>query len=156
MKNLTLIILTTLVLFSCTEKKKSETEPLEINRTEELQVKVDSLIVVNDSLAEVLAVENPKSNYWFDDLYDGKELLRNGIAKPADFIESSLRKKPELIPIKGVLGGTMRFGNIEPLGNKWVIAYFDDGHIEGRALYKYKLKKDGELEFEIMDSNIPE
>lgn len=160
MKNFTLIIiLTTLCFLGCKETDRTEIDSAEIDEIEILEVKVDSLMFVNDSLTDVLTIlaeEKPQSNYWYDDLYDGRALLKKGIAEPAEFIEKSLREKPELIPLKAVLGGTMHFGKIQPLGSKWVIVYYDDGHIEGRAIYKYKLNKKGELEFELLDSFEPQ
>ena len=156
MKILPLLILTSLFLFSCNEKKLSETDQPETDPTENLKIIIDSLRIENDSLIELLSVERPESNYWYDPLYDGKNLLQKGISNPAEFIENSLREQSELMPLKGVLGGTMRFGKIQPLGCQWVIAYYDDGHIEGRAIYKYKLNKKGKLEFELLDSMEPE
>jgi len=57
-----------------------------------------------------------------------------------------------LIPLQAVLGGTMTFGNIQFLSKEWLIADFDDGHVQGRAIYKYKLNKKGQLEFELLNS----
>ncbi len=156
MKNLTLIILASLSIFSCKENNPTEIDSLEMEKTTILEFKIDSLTTINDSLIQALSVEKPESDYGYDALYDGKDLLRNGIADPAGFIESSLQKKPELIPLNGILGGTMHFVKIQPLSSQWIIAYYEDGHIEGRALYKYHLNKNGELEFELLDSLEPE
>ena len=46
----------------------------------------------------------------------------------------------------------MTFGNIQLLSKEWLIADFDDGHVQGRAIYKYKLNKKGQLEFELLNS----
>ncbi|WP_124981271.1 hypothetical protein [Nonlabens xiamenensis] len=105
MKKLTLIILTSLYILSCTE----------INRTENLLAEVENLKMKNDSLTKILAKKKPKSNYWFDAEYDGEKLIDSGIPNPVEFIEQSLREKTELIPLKAVLGGTMHFGNIQLL-----------------------------------------
>ncbi|WP_298545660.1 hypothetical protein [uncultured Aquimarina sp.] len=146
MKKLTLIILTSFCIFSCQE----------VNRTENLLGKVDSLKIKNDSLIKKLNEVKPELNYWFDEKYDGKELVEIGIANPAEFIEKSLREKTELIPLKATLGGTMHFGKIQLLSSKWLIAEFDDGHIQGKAIYLYKLNKNGQLEFELLNSIGPE
>ena len=139
-------MLTLLCAVSCTE----------INRTENLLAKVDSLKIKNDSLIKIVAEEKPESNYWYDAEYDGEKLIANGIANPGEFIEKSLRKKTELIPLKAVLGGTMHFGNIQLLSSDWLIADFDDGHVQGKGIYKYKLNNKGELEFELLSSLGPE
>lgn len=150
MKSLTLLLLTAIFLLGCTEKK-----PIESDLTENLQTKVDSLQRVNDSLQQVLSTEKQDSIRFQTPIYDGSNLSRKGIANPVEFIEESLRERPELIPLKGVLGGTMRFTNIKPVGSDWVIANYEDGHIAGVSIYKYRLNKNGELEFELMDSVEP-
>ena len=155
MKTLTLLILTSLFLFSCNEKEQTKTAPPEIDHTESLQASIESLQIENDSLTKLLSAEKPEAIKWYEPLYDGKNLLSKGIANPAEFIEKSLREQPELIPLKGVLGGTMHFGGIQPLSSEWVIAYYEDGHIEGRAIYSYKLNSKGKLEFKLLDAIEP-
>ncbi len=154
MKKLTLIILASLCIFGCAE----------INQTDNLRAKVDSLKIKNDSLTKILAEEKPKildeekpeSNYWYNPQYDGQKFIENGITNPVEFIENNLRNKTELIPIKAVLGGTMHFGKIQLLSDEWLIANYEDGHIQGRAIYKYKLDEKGKLEFELLNSTKPE
>ena len=155
MKKLTLMILISLSVLSCKETNRTELDSSEMERTVNLETKINSLTTINDSLIQVLSEEKPESDYGYDALYDGNALLRQGISNPSEFIESSLQKQPELIPIKGVLGGTMRFVKVQPLSSQWVIAYYEDGHIEGQAIYKYHLNKNGELEFELLDSLEP-
>lgn len=145
MKKLTLIILTALCLFGCTENKQ----------TEHLLATVDRLQIENDSLAQLLAEEKPVTNYWYNAEYDGRKFIKSGIPNPAEFIENNLRERPELIPLKPVLGGTMRFINIQLLGREWIIADYEDGHIQGRAIYKYTLNNKGELEFDLLTSIEP-
>ena len=127
-----------------------------MNRTENLLAKVDSLIIKNDSLSKILTKDEPQLNYWFDAEYDGEKFIESGITNPTEFIENNLRKRTELIPLKAVLGGTMQFRNIQLLSSEWLIANFDDGHVQGRAIYKYKLNENGQLEFELLDSIGPE
>ncbi len=146
MNKLTLITLISLCIFSCTK----------MNRTENLLAKVDSLIIKNDSLSKILTKDEPQLNYWFDAEYDGEKFIESGITNPTEFIENNLRKRTELIPLKAVLGGTMQFRSIQLLSSEWLIANFDDGHVQGRAIYKYKLNENGQLEFELLDSIGPE
>lgn len=124
--------------------------------TEEGDVCSGSVKIKNDTLTKVLCRKKIESNYWFDAEYDGIKLIEIGKANPAEFIEKSLRKKTELIPLKAVLGGTMNFGYIQILSSEWLIAEFDDGHIRGRGIYKYTLNKNGELEFKLLNSIGPE
>lgn len=154
MKNRTLILLTSLCLFGCAEN--NQTDP-ENNQTELLLAKVDSLKIENDSLTKLLTEEKPvsQSNYWYNAEYDGRKLIKSGIENPAEFIENKLRERPELIPLKPVLGGTIHFTNMQLLGREWIIAEYEDGHIQGRAIYKYELNDQGELEFELLNSMEP-
>ena len=146
MKKLSLIILTSICIFACKEK----------NQTENLLAKVDSLKTENDSLAKILTEKKSESNYWFDAEYDGEKLIEIGIKNPEEFVENTLREKTDLIPLKATLGGTMNFEKIQLLSREWLIADFSDGHVQGRAIYKYKLNKKGQLEFELLNSIEPE
>ena len=146
MKKLSLIILTSICIFGCKEK----------NQTENLLAKVDSLKTENDSLAKILTEKKSESNYWFDAEYDGEKLIEIGIKNPEEFVENTLREKTDLIPLKATLGGTMNFEKIQLLSREWLIADFSDGHVQGRAIYKYKLNKKGQLEFELLNSIEPE
>lgn len=149
MRKTLFLILAFFFVLSCTHTSEIEKLHTEIDV---LKLKNDSLKIVNDSLTQVLNEENPMSNPWFHEDYDGRELRKRGIFNPEKFIKESLRKNPELIPLKAVLGGTMTFGNIQVLGRKWVIAEYEDGHILGRGIFKYRLNDNDEPEFEILDS----
>lgn len=132
-----------LTLISCAESNT--------NRIESLESENQLLKSKSDSLIEILNKKETKTNYWFDSGFDKRKFTKLGIKNPTKFIEKSLRENPELIPLNAVLGGNMNFGKIQILGNKWLIADFDDGHIYGRAIYKYILNEKGELEFEIIE-----
>ncbi|MFN3650672.1 MAG: hypothetical protein ACK47B_13940 [Armatimonadota bacterium] len=69
-------------------------------------------------------------------------------------IIADLVKHPELIPAKPVLGGRMFFleDEVRVLGPKWVVAPFEDGHVAGVALLRYRLGSSGEVRWELIDS----
>ena len=69
------------------------------------------------------------------------ELKNNGINDPINTITNNLYNNPKLIPYPAVLAGKMTFNKISLLGDKWVIAGFDDGHIRGQTIQKYFIKK---------------
>jgi hypothetical protein len=142
-----ILLILTLTLLSCADSNTKRTESLESD-FQLLQNKADSL-------TKLLNEKETKTNYWFDSEFDGQKFTQLGIDDPTEYIEKSLREKPELIPLDAVLGGTMNFGKIQLLGNKWLITEFDDGHIYGTAIYKYKLKNNGELEFELLEYTDP-
>lgn len=150
MKNIFLFFFI-LIFISCKENSKDGSELFSEAEFKKLEFQIDSLKSENASLRD-LSKQKEKTTPWFDSIYDGKALLKRNITNPSEFIKESLQSKPELIPSKAVLGGTMYFSKIEPLGSKWIIAQFEDGHIQGRAIYKYRLKDDGELEFQLLDA----
>lgn len=63
----------------------------------------------------------------------------NFVAITGTVLKTDLINHPELIPYEGVLWGTMSFYEQEMniIGDKWVMAYFEDGHIGGYALFTY-------------------
>lgn len=150
MKKLILFLLPFSIL-SCETQDHGSDLAVKKLRTENkrLQQQIDSL---NTALEEAQSIQN----YWFDAENEGAVFPEKGIRNPKKAIEDALRGKPELIPLEAVLGGTMRFGNIEILSDKWVIADYDDGHVTGRSLYKYKLNQNKKFEFELLDSKGPE
>ena len=94
---------------------------------------------------------NKKSNFWYENDTQGKEFLDMGIKNPKEYIIKSLQHQPELIPLKPILGGQMKFMQVELLGKECLIAYYEDGHTSGRAIYSYKLNMD-HLDFKLITS----
>ena len=135
----------------------------EVNRTENLLYKVDELKNENDSLKKenqklkkttdsLKGKKDTEINYWFDNDYEASAFKNIKIDNPEKFIENKFRKRTDLIPIKATLGGNMKFGKIQILGEKWLIAEYDDGHIQGKSIYSYKLNSNKEIDFKILES----
>lgn len=84
-------------------------------------------------------------------------LKRKGLKRPVDDLIEDLMGRRDLIPIDGVLGGTMAFVKSEMviLNDKWVIASFDDGHMLGRALLEYEVSEDGKISWGMIAYDIP-
>ncbi len=83
------------------------------------------------------------------------ELREKGLKDPVKEIRADLMNRNELIPYKGVLGGTMRFASeidIHILSTRWVRAYFEDGHIDGWMLLEYHISEEGTISWEVIDS----
>jgi hypothetical protein len=150
MKKFTLLLLLFSIL-SCETPDRASNVAVEKLRAENdsLQQQIDSL---NTTLKELRSTEN----YWFANENEGATFIEKGINDPKTSIEKALREKPELIPLEAVLGGTMRFGNIEILSDKWVIADYDDGHVTGKSIYRYQLTPNKTFAFELVDSKGPE
>lgn len=87
-------------------------------------------------------------------IYFGKEF--DSIEDPKEFIKNSLKEHPEQIPLKPVVGGTMAFREVKVLTNDWVLGIYDDGHIEGKSIYQYRLQPNGRLKFTHVTSAEPE
>lgn len=71
-------------------------------------------------------------------------------------IINDLVKHDELIPYKGALGGKMGFYNedkIYVLSDKWVFAYFEDGHAYGYMLLSYSIDNNN-ISWKVIDSYI--
>jgi hypothetical protein len=86
-----------------------------------------------------------------------EELRKKGLTNPADDLGSDLQEHPELIPHPGVLGGTMAFGfpeKIHMLTDRWVLAYFEDGHIAGWMLLEYQVARGGKITWRRIDSYV--
>ena len=81
-------------------------------------------------------------------------LKHNGFTGQLKDIVSDLKAHSELIPYKGSLGGTMGFygdNDIHVLTNRWVLAYFSDGHSSGYMLLKYDINN-GNISWKVIDS----
>jgi hypothetical protein len=84
-------------------------------------------------------------------------LRREGLSDPIGQIVDSLMAHREVIPHEGVLGGRMGFYSaqgIHVLDESWVFAKFEDGHIQGRGLFRYAIQADSSLTFEVVYSEV--
>lgn len=125
----------------------------EIN--DELKSEVEKLQIQNDSLMGVITntkiePEIPESPQWYFPESHSRKLLAAGIENPEAYIKNSLRENPSVIPMKAVLGGTMHFNNMELLGDKWLIADFEDGHVYGKAIFEYSIVAKDKLRFKVV------
>ncbi len=79
--------------------------------------------------------------------WDIERLKEKGLSNPVQNILLDLTNHRELIPYEGILGGTMRFYDKESwiLNNKWVFAYFEDGHYGGYMLLEYNVADNGKI-----------
>lgn len=88
-------------------------------------------------------------------------LKDKGIDDPIK-IKEDLMKRSELIPYEGSLGGTMSFFSTEHIyvfSDKWVLAYFEDGHTPGYILLRYEIIDERnndtpKIKWKILDSYI--
>jgi hypothetical protein len=89
--------------------------------------------------------------------WDIEAMKKKGLHDPASEITADLKQHHELIPYKGVLGGTMNFyddSKIWVLTKKWVLAYFEDGHVAGYLLLEYEITQGGKIHWKTVASYI--
>jgi len=82
-------------------------------------------------------------------------MKKKGINDPVQNLIKDLKEHPEIIPYEGTLGGQMNFyfeKKIWILTNKWVLAYFEDGHIGGYLLLQYNINNAGKISWELISS----
>ena len=135
MKKFVFIILIGL-MFSC---GKSAEEISLSQKVDSLQSEISELKIANDTLSDhVMRKSFVTKNFpaYFD-----------SIAEPEEFILQRIQEKPELITKKAVLGGTMRFTQISFIEEDLLVAEFEDGHIMGKTLIRFRVNRDGELNF---------
>ena len=135
-------------LVSCSEvANKADSDS---SKVDSLSNKIEKLKNENSSLRKDLMDKSAETNYWYANDFEGRKLMDQGIINPAEYIADQLKDHPEVIPMKAVLGGTMHFLNVQILGREWIIADYEDGHVLGKAIFKYKVGKDGKVDFELI------
>ena len=133
---------------SCSDKeKKSENSSAQFDS---LNTRIEKLKNENSFLRKDLMDKTAEINYWYANDFEGRKLIDQGIINPAEYIADQLKNQPEIIPMKAVLGGKMHFLNVQILGREWIIADYEDGHVLGKAIFKYKVGKDGKVSFELI------
>lgn len=85
--------------------------------------------------------------------HSSKVLAEKGLDDPVRALVADLKQREDLIPMAGVLEGTMRFRNEASwvITDKWVLAHFDDGHKGGTLLLAYSVDHNGNIHWTVMD-----
>lgn len=135
-----ILVFTLLIMLgSCGKSSVEKQREIEIDslKTEilELQRALDTL---SDQLMRKNYLTKDFSSYF------------DSIPEPEKFLLEKLKEKPKLIPKKAVLGGTMYFTEVSFINDHLIIAEYEDGHIMGRAIFQYKIAKNGNLNFELL------
>lgn len=104
-----------------------------------LESEIVSLKLANDTLSEHLMTKSfltkDYPNYF------------DSISEPEKYILTDLQENLDLIPKEAVMGGTMRFTAVTFINGELLVAEFEDGHIMGKAVYTYRLNKNGDLTY---------
>ena len=129
----------------------------EEKKIQEYELKIDSLATaldqqrrMSDSLNTLLKQDSTASDL---SVFFGKGF--ENIQNPEEYIATELEKLPEKIPLDAVLGGKMEFRQVKVLTDDWVLAFYDDGHVQGKSIYRYEIQPDGDLKFREVASSLP-
>ncbi len=80
--------------------------------------------------------------------FDIEQLRNQGLADPVGTLRADLTRHREVIPYKGILGGTMGFYDTSAvvlLDRRWVYAHFGDGHYEGQGVFEFSVGPGGRI-----------
>lgn len=123
-------------MISCQDRETGDVNHATIDS---LETEIASLKRANDTLSEHLMTKSFLTKDY-PEFFDT-------IAEPEKFILNDLQENPGLIPEDAVLGGTMRFTAVTFINGELLVAEFEDGHIMGKAIYSYKLDRNGSLTY---------
>lgn len=154
-----------LALYFYWQKNEAESRlAIADNQVEEIDQELEEQTEATDSLEELVLPPDtmnlvpPGGAAFVDELgslsqSDIQRLKRKGLNNPESELMNDLsRKQNELIPTKGVLGGTMAIRDTRILNDRYALAYYEDGHIGGYMLLKYEVK-DGKISWTVVDSS---
>ena len=119
---------------------------------------LDDCIGRNDSLS--LLIHEMRISSSLPPFLDRRQvdaLVKRGLNDPVSQIRNALVNDPGLIISSSVLGGSMGFyyrDGIHILNERWVFAYFEDGHVAGAMLLRYDILNNGEIGWEVLDEFI--
>ncbi|MGI9191037.1 MAG: hypothetical protein ACR2IL_02870 [Chitinophagaceae bacterium] len=130
-------------------------KPPQASDAPDAEVLLDSISILNirlDSLAKT-EVQGGDLEYWTQYSQTLNQLKEQGIEDPKTYVANALSERPELIPMKAVLGGKMLFTRIMLMGDHWAIAEFEDGHVGGEMLLSYTVDAKNNISWKSIQSH---
>ena len=137
-----------IIIASCSNRTELQAFEEKLSSTEKELADVKTSRDSLELLCNSLKAENEN---WFNPMYGEFHIPGSGISEKRKSVELLLEKNNSLIPVRGSLGGTMKFTNFKILTSSWVIADFEDGHNIGRSLLQLG-NTNGSLTLKIFDS----
>ncbi|TCK98119.1 hypothetical protein EDC19_0537 [Natranaerovirga hydrolytica] len=124
---------------------------------DQLQNEKNTLQEENEQLTsqiESLTTGTNTQNDPFMDDFVRTKIEDLGFDDPEDILKDLVENNQDLIPYEGVLGGTMRWfqDHCYILTEKYVLGYFEDGHISGQALLRYSVDNNQDITWVILDA----
>lgn len=146
MKKIPFLLLSSLLLIGCSDEKTTPEKENFQHRLDSLSLALEQEKTLTDSLQlTIKSLDSIEKGY---PLFFGKKY--EGIENPEQFIKNQLRNQPEKIPLSPVLGGNMEFRKIDIISEKWLLAIYDDGHVQGKALMEYQLQPNGSVKYTLV------
>lgn len=81
-----------------------------------------------------------------------KERLKEQGVDDYTIILDNLMERADVIPVDGVLGGTMHFTKVYLVNHHWAYGLFEDGHILGSGIFEYSIDDEGNISWECIAS----
>lgn len=119
-------------------------------RLDSLSVKLHKQELKNDSLNRLLEKSDLAGGYK---IFFGRKF--DSIQNPETYVTEALGQQKELIPLKAVLGGTMDYRKVQLLTEDWLLAIYDDGHVQGKTIFEYDIQPDGKIIFKEIATKRP-
>ncbi len=135
-----LLLFSLIILYSCGNEAEREKDEIRIS---DLENRVDQLSIENDSLQKELELLKSRNPVVYSKDFDSLD-------NPEAFIIEALEKDTSLIAQEAVLGGNMYFTDTEILNERFIWAEYEDGHIQGSAIFSYRMGENGRPEFKLI------
>ena len=143
-----IIAIVFVIMFIKTNNELDQVKNQNGNKIEKLNEKKKDFKAMSRGKKKLLQME--RNNIALNNFHINM-MREKGLTDPVQDIITDLQKHRDLIPYKGISGGKMGFYNkneIWVLTNKWVLAFFDDGHIGGYLLLKYVVHNNGTISWQ--------
>lgn len=138
-------------LTSCADEKREPENKNNRSEIDSLQVVLEREKKRVDSLEKELHLKIQETEGY--PIFFGKKYEE--FEDPKAAISEALKQNPGLIPIQPVLGGKMEFRKVNVISEQWLLATYDDGHIQGKAIYEYQLQSNGSFAFTLVTTQEP-
>lgn len=149
-------IVATVIVLILYLNERQEVEQINnwVQRQNEQLLALDSVLtdLANNTITD--SFENESPDWMFDS--EIRYLIESGLSNPISQLKEDLVNRDDLIPVEGILGGTMRIystDQIRILPGRYVFAVFEDGHIQGNLILQYEVK-DGQISWKIIESSL--
>ena len=135
-----IILFLAMLLISCGDDSEEKELKLQ-ERIDSLETEISELQQANDPLSDHL-MKKAFLTQQYPTFFDS-------IPEPEFYLLERIQEQSKIIPLKPVLGGTMRFTSVSFINDELIVAEYEDGHIMGKGIYRYRVNKAGELQLKL-------